>query len=617
MNYKNFFAFLFSLIFSASLVFASLPERVEPPFWWTEMKTQNLQILVYGKNVSAYQPSVQYDGITIDKTVLVENPNYLFLYVTIHETTKPGKIPIEFTRRGARKITHTWELKQREPGSAERRGFDQSDAIYLLMPDRFANGDPSNDNIPGMLEKADREKPLGRHGGDIRGMINHLEYLSDFGITAIWHNPVYENNQEKQSYHGYAITDFYNTDPRLGSLEEYREFVKKAEEHDIKVIKDMIFNHCGDNHYWIKDLPSPDWIHQWPEYTKTHYRGTTIVDPNVAQSDLDIMLQGWFDRHMPDLNQKNRLLADYLIQHSIWWIEHTGIRGIRMDTQPYPYKEFMAEWAEKVLYEYPGFSIVGESWMPKASLVSYYQGNALNHDNYNSHLPSVFDFPLYYAINSAFNEKPGWDTGLIRLYDVLAEDFLYPDPGRLVVFGDNHDLNRLFTSLNEDMDRLKLTMTFLLTTRGIPSIYYGTEILKTGFEHTSHGDIRTDFPGGWPGDKINAFTPEGRTKDQNDAFEFIRLLLNYRKDNPVLQTGKLTHFIPQNNLYVYFRSLNEKRVMIVLNSNDEEMKVGVSRFAEMLNEYTGGRNILTGDQIHLNRDFVIKGKSSMLIELIP
>ena len=617
MNYKNFFAFLFSLIFSASLVFASPPERVEPPFWWTEMKTQNLQILVYGKNVSAYQPSVQYDGITIDKTVLVENPNYLFLYVTIHETTKPGKIPIEFTRRGARKITHTWELKQREPGSAERRGFDQSDAIYLLMPDRFANGDPSNDNIPGMLEKADREKPLGRHGGDIRGMINHLEYLSDFGITAIWHNPVYENNQEKQSYHGYAITDFYNTDPRLGSLEEYREFVKKAEEHDIKVIKDMIFNHCGDNHYWIKDLPSPDWIHQWPEYTKTHYRGTTIVDPNVAQSDLDIMLQGWFDRHMPDLNQKNRLLADYLIQHSIWWIEHTGIRGIRMDTQPYPYKEFMAEWAEKVLYEYPGFSIVGESWMPKASLVSYYQGNALNHDNYNSHLPSVFDFPLYYAINSAFNEKPGWDTGLIRLYDVLAEDFLYPEPGRLVVFGDNHDLNRLFTSLNEDMDRLKLTMTFLLTTRGIPSIYYGTEILKTGFEHTSHGDIRTDFPGGWPGDKINAFTPEGRTKDQNDAFEFIRLLLNYRKDNPVLQTGKLTHFIPQNNLYVYFRSLNEKRVMIVLNSNDEEMKVGVSRFAEMLNEYTGGRNILTGDQIHLNRDFVIKGKSSMLIELIP
>jgi neopullulanase len=616
MNYKNFLAVLFSLIFYVSLFSASFPEKVEPPFWWTEMKTQNLQILVYGENISTYQPGIKYNGITLDKTILVDNPNYLFLYVTITETAKPGNVPIEFSRRGAGKITHTWELKQRKTGSAGRKGFDHSDVIYLLMPDRFANGDPSNDNIPGMLEKSDRKDPLGRHGGDIRGIINHLDYLSDLGITAIWHNPVYENNQEKESYHGYAITDFYNTDKRLGNLSEYIELVSEAEKRGIKIIKDMIFNHCGDNHYWIKDLPTQDWIHQWTEFTKTHYRGTTIVDPNVAQSDLDIMLQGWFDHHMPDLNQKNRLLADYLIQHSIWWIEHTGIRGIRMDTQPYPYKEFMSEWAEKVLYEYPDFSIVGEAWMPKVSLVSYYQGNALNHDNYNSHLPSVFDFPLYYAINSAFNEKAAWDKGLIRLYDVLAEDFLYPDPSRLIVFGDNHDLNRLFSSLNEDLDRLKLTMTFILTTRGIPSIYYGTEILKTGFEHTSHGDIRTNFPGGWPKDKINAFTSEGRTKDQNEAFEFIRLLLNYRKENPVLQTGKLTHFIPHNNLYVYFRSLNEKRVMIVLNSNEESLKIDVTRFSEMLHEYTLGRDILTGEKIHLSNDFEIKAKSAMILELI-
>lgn len=614
MNLRKFF-FVIIYLLSACTLFASFPERVEPPFWWTDMKSNSIQLLVYGKNIASYQTALKHEGITLDSTLLVTNPNYLFLYITIHATAKPGNVAIEFTRKGARKITHAWELKKRQAGSAERKGFDQSDVIYLLMPDRFSNGDPGNDNIPGMLEKADRENPLGRHGGDIRGMINQLDYLSDLGITAIWHNPVYKNNQEKESYHGYAITDFYKTDPRLGSIEEYRNFVNEAGNKGIKVIKDMIFNHCGANHYWIKDLPTPDWIHQWPQYTKTHYRGTTIVDPHAAQADIDIMLQGWFDRHMPDLNQKNSLLADYLIQHSIWWIEYTGISGIRIDTQPYPYKEFMAEWAEKVLYEYPDFSLVGEAWMPKASLVSYYQGNALNHDGYNSHLNSVFDFPLYYAINKAFNEKSGWDTGLIRLYDALAEDFLYPDPYRLVVFGDNHDLDRLFTSLNENLDRLKLTMTFLLTTRGIPSIYYGTEILKTGLEHTNHGNIRTDFPGGWPGDAENAFTREGRTQEQNEAFDFIRKLLQYRKNNQVLQFGKLTHFIPENNIYVYFRTLLSKRVMIILNSNDKPMQLNLDRFKEMTGDFTSGTDILSGNQLNLRGILNIPANISMVIEM--
>ncbi len=615
MNLKRCLTFLLFLVLTLPGLFASVIEKIEPPFWFTNMKSNKLQLLVYGKDIATYQASLKYEGITLDKTVLVENPNYLFLYVSFDETAKPGMVPIEFTRRGARKITHSWELKLRQTGSAERKGFDQSDVIYLLMPDRFANGNPTNDNIPGMLEKVNRENPLGRHGGDIRGMINQLDYLADLGITAIWHNPVYENNQEKESYHGYAITNFYRTDSRLGSMDEYREFVNEARKKGIRVIKDMIFNHCGANHYWIKDLPSQDWIHQWPEYTRTHYRGTTIVDPHAAQADLDIMLQGWFDRHMPDLNQRNKLLADYLIQHSIWWIEHTGISGIRMDTQPYPYKEFMAEWAEKVLYEYPDFSIVGEAWMPKASLVSYYQGNKLNHHGYNSHLPSVFDFPLYYALKKAFNEKPGWDTGLIRLYDVLAEDFLYPDPYRLVVFADNHDLDRLFSGLGEDLNKLRLTMTFLLTTRGIPSVYYGTEILKTGLEHTSHGDIRTDFPGGWPQDKVNAFTENGRTQQQNEAFEFIRKLLHYRKNNEVLHYGKLTHFIPENNVYVFFRSLGSRRVMVILNSNDNPVQLNMSRFKEMTDGFTSGTDILSGNKTDLQGVMNIPANKSIVIEM--
>ena len=615
MNFQKFRIFIIWLIVSNSLLYANPVQKIEPPFWWAGMQEQSLQLLVYGKNISTFQPEFNHEGIVLNESVLVENPNYLFLYITIDSKTKPGKVPVTFTKKGEKPFTYLWEIKERASGSAERKGFDQSDVIYLLMPDRFSNGNPSNDNMPGMLEKANRENPLGRHGGDIRGIINRLDYLADLGITAIWHNPVFENNQSSLSYHGYAITDFYNTDSRLGTNEEYREFINEAGKRDIKVIKDMILNHCGSNHWWIKDLPAGDWIHQWPEYTKTHYRGTTIVDPHVAQSDLDVMLKGWFDRNMPDLNQKNRLLSQYLIQNSIWWVEFSGIKGIRMDTQPYPYKEFMAEWAERVMTEYPNFTIVGEAWMPKASLVSYYQKNALNHDGYNSHLPAVFDFPLYYAINKAFNEEAGWDTGLIRLYDALTEDFLYTDPYRLVVFGDNHDLDRLFSSLNGDLDRLKMVMTFLLTTRGTPMIYYGTEILKTGLESTNHGHIRTDFPGGWSGDSKNAFTAEGRDDRQNEAFGFIKNLLNYRKTSTALQYGKLTHFIPENNVYVYFRSNNEQKIMVIINSNSENKILSTQRFSEMLQEVKEGTDVITGKDMTLNNSIEIPAKSSMVIEL--
>jgi neopullulanase len=609
---KLLFLICFTTIFFQTQ--ATQIERVEPPFWWVDMKNPNLQLLVYGKDISYYEPSIEVPGITISRVERTENPNYLFVYLHFDSSTKHGELTISF-RKGDHTLNHPWMLKERNPGSAERKGFDASDVIYLLMPDRFANGDPTNDDAEGMLEKADRKNPDGRHGGDIRGIIKQLDYLDELGITAIWHNPVFENNQKAYSYHGYAITDFYNTDARLGSMEEYLELVREADKRGIKIIKDMIFNHCGSNHWWMKDLPSGDWIHAWPEYTKTHYRGTTLVDPHVAQTDLDVMIKGWFDRNMPDLDQRNPHLAVYLIQNSIWWIEHSGIGGIRVDTQPYPYREFMADWGKRIMEEYPDFTVVGEAWMPKASLVSYYQGSALNHDGYNTSLPSVFDFPLYYAINSAFTEKPGWDTGLIRLYDILAEDFLYPDPYRLIVFGDNHDVNRLFTNLDKDLDALKLAMTFILTTRGIPSIYYGTEILKTGLEHTGHGNLRTNYPGGWPEDKKDAFSGEGLSGKQQEAFRFIQHLLNYRKITPALHNGKLTHFIPENNVYVYFRILGEKKIMVILNGNEKDQELKLARFSNMLGSSSSGREILSNAALILEESLGLKARTAMVIEL--
>lgn len=589
--------------------------RVEPPFWWTEMNDPNLQLLIHEVDIANSEVIIDYPGVKVVNIHKVDNPNYLFVDLLIEKRVKPGKFEIKFNVNGKIKTKYTYELKQRATGSAERKGFSPSDVIYLLMPDRFANGDPSNDSNPLMLETADRSNPSGRHGGDIKGITNHLPYIKDLGVTAIWINPLLENNNKAFTYHGYAITDFYKVDPRYGSNNDYAKLVESAHQQGLKVIMDMVFNHCGINHWFINDLPMKGWIHEFAEFTRSNFRAETLTDPHVAESDRDRMLQGWFDTNMPDLDQRNPLLSNYLIQNSIWWIEYSGIDGIRMDTQPYPYKEMMSEWAKRVFMEYPYFNIVGEAWMQKESMTAYYQKDAKLGNGYNSNIPSITDFPLYNAITRAFTEPEGWSEGMARLYYVLAQDFLYTNSQYNLIFADNHDLNRFFSTINKDLNAYKMAMTFLLTTRGIPALYYGTEFLMEGEEHKGHGEIRKDFPGGWAGDTINLFNAEGRNAMQNEAFIYLQKLLKWRATNDAVQQGTLKHYIPQDGVYVYFREHNDQRVMVLLNNSQSSQSIQTSRFKESLRGAIHGTNVLEGKPFTFRNNILLEPRSALIIEL--
>lgn len=608
--------FLFAWIVSLSLqTFAQqAPEKVEPPFWWTDMYHSELQLLVYGENISQTQVKIDHPGVLLKEVVSVESPNYLFLYLDLKDAVA-GSFDIHF--EGGRRNTYryTYELRERKEDARNHQGFDASDAIYLLMPDRFANGNQELDNVDGMLESADRTNPDARQGGDIQGIIDHLDYIANMGFTAVWVNPVMENNQPRWSYHGYAITDFYNVDARFGGNEDFVKLVEEAEARGMKVIKDKVFNHIGDNHWWMEDLPSKDWLNQWDEFTRTTYRMTTIVDPHYASADYNRMVNGWFDNHMPDLNQQNRLLATYLIQNSVWWIEYTGIRGIRMDTQPYSDKDFMSDWGRYVMNEYPRFNIVGESWSGIPALTSYFQGGRLQHDGYDSNIPSVFDFSLYDAIGLAFEEEQGWSSGMMRLYNSLSQDYLYANPYNLVIFGDNHDTDRFLKRVGDDVGKLKMGIAFIATTRGIPQIYTGTETLESAYEHDGHGKLRVTFPGGWPGDPVNAFTREGRTDEQNEIVDYISLLLNYRKNKEVLHYGWLRHFVPENNIYTYFRYNEDDTVMIVLNNNDTEMPLQTRRFEESTRGYTIAYDIISGRSFPISEEWTIPANTALVLEL--
>jgi neopullulanase len=608
-------ALLFFLFIALQSFGQQSPWRVEPPFWWTDMHHSELQLLVYGENIALTRARINYPGVTLKEVVSTENPNYLFLYLEISDEVQPGKITIDFVSGRRTQFTYAYELRQRKENARYHKGFDASDAIYLLMPDRFANGNPANDNVAGMLEKADRSIPNGRHGGDIEGILQNLDYIQNFGFTALWINPLLENNQPRYSYHGYAITDFYNIDPRFGGNTAYVKLIAEAENRGMKIIKDMVLNHCGHHHWWIKDLPSSDWLNQWPEFTRTTYRMTTIFDPHAAQSDYQRMMDGWFDTNMPDLNQRNRLLATYLIQNSVWWIEYAGIHGIRMDTQPYADKDFMADWAKYIMDEYPDFNIVGEAWTSQPAMVSYFQGGKTQYDGYNSNVPSVFDFSMYDAIGEAFNEEQGWGSGMMRVYNSLAMDFMYADPYNLVIFGDNHDTDRIFTRLNENMDNLKLATALLLTTRGIPQFYTGTELLESAYEGDGHGLLRANFPGGWPGDEINAFKPEGRDELQNEIYRYMSRLLLYRKNKEVLHYGWLKQFVPQDNIYVYFRYNDKETVMVVLNNNENEMTLDLSRFVEATQGFNSAFDIIDRKSFSLTDTWTIPAKKALVMEL--
>lgn len=591
-------------------------QKVEPPFWWSGMKNTHLQILVYGENIGYTEPEIDYPGVLVLEAERVENPNYLFINTRLDKLVKPGKFDIVFKKDEEEVLRWTYELKERNPGSASRQGFDPSDVLYLLMPDRFSNGDPSNDFMRAMMESVDRSNPDGRHGGDIKGIIDHLDYISETGFTGLWINPLVENNNPSHSYHGYAITDFYNTDLRYGTNDDYLDLVNRCHEKDLKVVMDMIFNHSSIYHWFIQDLPADDWIHQHAEFTRSNFRAPAIMDPYASEYDQQKMLTGWFDEHMADLDQRNPLLATYLIQNTIWWIEYSGIDGIRVDTQPYPYKEFISDWGKAVFNEYPAFNIVGEAWLQKEAMTAYFQGGSPNPDGYDSNIPSVTDFPMYYALNNAFNEKESWTDGLLRFYYVLAHDYLYGDPYQNLIFADNHDLDRYYTGIRENFNSWKMAMVVLSTMRGIPCIYYGTEILMTGNKDDGHGFIREDFPGGWQGDESNAFTATGRTPQQQQAYEFLRNLLTWRKTQKAVHEGDFKHFIPEDNVYVYFRYTEDQCVMVALNNSTNELKaLDHVRFNECLAGYSAGINVVTGEAVNYLDAFTIPPKSALLLEL--
>lgn len=612
---------LFTILFTLStLTTFSQLQRTEPPFWWAEMNHSQVELLFYGKNIS--QNEVVSKDFQIVKTVRLENPNYLF--VTIETQGKPaGKYTLEFQQKGKTKFSHSYELKQREAHSAERKGFDASDVVYLIMPDRFANGNPDNDNTPDTFEKVNRANIGGRHGGDIQGIINHLDYLEDLGITAIWTTPVLEDNEPIYSYHTYAQSNYYRIDPRFGSNEEYRNLSKEMKKRGMKLIKDYVTNHWGISNWIIQDLPSKDWIHIWNEgndngFQRSNYRMTAQFDPNVSQIDADGCMNGWFDTTMPDMNQRHPQVLNYMIQNAIWWIEYADLGGLRVDTYSYNDKEGIAKWTKAIMDEYPDFNIVGEVWYHNQAEIAYWQKDSplAALQDYNSHLPAVMDFTLHNAISVMFNEEEGWDSGLQRAYDNFAKDFLYTDINNLMIFGGNHDTDRINHLLGGNIDKYRLFITFLATTRGIPQLYYADEIGMLGSKYPNgDGDIRHDFPGGWAEDVQNAFTKEGRTETQEAYHSITKKLLNYRKNKKVLHTGKLLHYIPYNNVYVYFRYDETGRVMVVINNNMEAQVLNLNRFGEGIKNKTQGFDIISGQNISLENEITVPAKSPMVIEL--
>lgn len=595
--------------------------KMEPPFWWSDMNEKNLQILFYGQEIASYD--VVSENLLIVDIERTDNPNYLF--VTINTTGISAKTyGFNFTKNGRVEFTQSYEFKPRREKSAERRGFDSSDVIYLLMPDRFANGNPRIDSTSDTAEKVDRSNPGGRHGGDIQGIIEHLDYIKDLGATAIWSTPMLEDNEPTYSYHTYAQSDLYKIDPRYGNNDDYRRLASEMHQKDLKLIMDYITNHWGSKHWMINDLPSKDWVHQWPEgFRRSNYRMTTQFDHYAAKVDAKGCMDGWFDTTMPDMNQSNELLLRYMIQNAIWWIEYADLDGLRVDTYSYNDKEAIALWTKAIMKEYPDFNIVGEVWMHDQAQISYWQKESKIGaiDNFNSGLPSVMDFTLHDAIGTMFNEdEMSWNKGMIRAYENFTNDFLYPDVHNIVVFAGNHDTNRINQIFQSDINKYKLALTLVLTTRGIPQLYYGDEIGMLGDkDKNGDGDIRRDFPGGWSNDKQNAFKPflesNGRTKDQEAYFSFTKKLLNWRKKSAVIHKGELLHYIPFDNVYVYFRYNDSDRVMIIINNNPEDQTLALERFSEGLAGLKVGTDIITNNNLDLTEKLYIPAKSSMIIEL--
>lgn len=591
---------------------------VEPPYWWTGMANDTLQIMLSGPRIGLTETSMKpYEGVSLIESVRLDSPNYLLLYLTVSDTAKPGVLDFTFSD-GKKKAALRYELKERSK-AVKAQGFDASDVLYLIMPDRFARAGATTDAEASRgLEYAvevDRADLNARHGGNIAGMEQHLGYIDSLGVTAIWVNPVLENDMPGGSYHGYATTDYYRIDPRFGTNGQWRDLVGKAHDRGIKVVMDMIFNHSGSNHPWMKDMPSRDWYNFPDSAVTTNFRLSTLHDPYVSDYDKKRTVDGWFVTAMPDLNQRNPHLRRYLSQNSIWWIEDSGIDGIRMDTYPYADERAMASWIDDVMAEYPGFNIVGECWYANEGGEAYWQRGSKVNPNGDPRLPTVMDFVLSIKARDAFKGQTDRLEGLNTIYDHLALDYLFPDPTHILTFLDNHDTDRFLLEEPDDLGWWKQAITFLLTSRGIPQIYYGTELLMNGTRAAGgDGNVRRDMPGGFPGDKTDAFTAAGRTDKQNEAFDFIQKLLQWRRGNEPIARGSLKHFMPENGLYVYQRRSGDKEVTVILNGNDSPVTTTMERTLEILPYGSQRRDMLTGETITISPEMTFSPRQILILE---
>ncbi|MDP2038264.1 MAG: glycoside hydrolase family 13 protein [Ignavibacteria bacterium] len=599
------------------LSLAQTISRIEPSNWWVGMKLNKITLLVYGKEIQSLQPSIKYEGVKILKTEKVENPNYLFVTIKINPQTIAGNVKLDFKKGNTTVITKDFPLLARQIKSANRDSYTQKDAIYLIVPDRFSNGAIENDVIPTLNENVvDRKGDDKRHGGDIQGIINHLDYIKSLGFTQIWCTPLTENDEPQYSYHGYAATDFYKIDPRFGTNQQFKQLAEEAKERNIGIIWDIVLNHCGSEYYFIKDLPTKSWVNFPETHTQSNFLKTTITDIYATEIDKKEYTAGWFDSHMADLNQRNPLMAKYLIQNTIWWIEYAGLSGLRADTYSYSDKEFLAAWTKTILDEYPNFNIVGEEMSRIVAQTSYWQKDKQNFDGYKSYLPTLMDFSLNDNIVSSLTRPNDWFSAWRDTYQGIAQDYQYPHPENQLIFPDNHDLDRFYSRLNNDFDKWKLGIAMYMTMRGIPQFFYGTEVLMTNEKAGSDGQRRSDFYGGWKNDLKNAVTEKGLTDTEKEAKKYFSKLLNWRKSNSAITNGHFKHYAPQkNDVYIYFRYNNEQKVMVILNKNSEHVTLEMNRYSEMISNKFKAKDIISDKELDVENTLTISEKTAMILEI--
>ncbi len=592
-------------------------KHVEPLSWWVGMNTP-LQIMVNGEGISDYDVTIMPEdrGVVVTAVHKADSPNYLFVDVAIAADAEAGSYNLCFTN-GKRKYEYPYLIASRKEGSRERGSFTTADWVYLIMPDRFANGNPDNDSTSDTAEKAQRSAPWRRHGGDLQGMMEHLDYIADLGATAIWSTPLLLDNEDGTSYHGYSCSDYYLIDPRFGTNEMFKEYVDECHKRNLKVIMDIVPNHSSTTHWWYDDQPFKDWTHQWDKYTQSNWTFSTNMDFNASKSDLYQMESGWFDRSMADMNLDNPYLLHYFKQWAVWWIEFSGLDGLRVDTYPYNEKMPMSEWCKAVMAEYPNMNIVGEVWTSSIPQLAYWQGDNYNKDGFNSHLKSIMDFPLHDAIRSAMTESGshvGWGQGMTRIYDILSHDFVYHDLQNMMIMAANHDTDRIGDVCEGDSRKMKIAHTLLATLRGMPQILYGDELMFRSTDRSKgHPTLRIDFPGGWKGDKRNLFDASQHVGAEKDVYDYTRHIMNWRKDKEVIHSGKTLHFIDRNNTYAYFRYNDSDVVFVFINNTDAAQLVPWSRYAEIAADLTVGRDVITGESVTMS-GVKVEPMSALVVE---